>query len=252
MKIRIAQIKVIPKKGDLESNQRILFKILDKIARHKPDVVITPENYLDGYVVTESHIHRKNLAKFAINPKTSSYTAEISKWSAKHRSWFIYACTRKASQGCYNSALIINRKGKLIGIYDKVHCQAQDKKFIAGKSLPVFKSDFGLFGVMICADRRWPETTRTLALKGAKVIFNPTLGMCDERNRRMMQTRSYESEVFIAFTHGAQALVTGPKGKIYSDTESKKASFAITDIDLSDVPKIRSHLRDRRPDVYIK
>ena len=47
---------------------------------------------------------------------------------------------------------------------------------------------------------------RTLALKGARIIFNPTYGMHD---RHMMQTRSYESEVVIAFCHPAQSLVTG-------------------------------------------
>ena len=69
----------------------------------------------------------------------------------------------------------------MVGSYDKTHCQNTDAKYLEGRSLPVFQSDFGTFGVMICADRRWPETVRTLAAKGARVIFNPTYGMHDAR-----------------------------------------------------------------------
>ena len=83
---------------------------------------------------------------------------------------------RAAPEGVYNSALLYNRAGEPAGIYNKVHCRGHDRKFVAGGDLPVFGSDFGLFGVVICADRRWPETVRALALRGARIIFNPTYG----------------------------------------------------------------------------
>ena len=141
---------------------------------------------------------------------------------------------------------------KVTPISRQLHAN-HDVKYVPGQSLPVFDSDFGPFGVMICADRRWPETVRTLALKGARVIFNPTYGFHNEMNRRMMQTRSYESEVFIAFTHPAQSLVTDPTGEIVLDETSDAVNFAIVDIDLAQVVEVRAgpsaHLRDRRPDL---
>ena len=107
---------------------------------------------------------------------------------------------------------------------------------------------------MICADRRWPETVRTLALRGARVVFNPTFGMHDERNLRMMQTRSYESEVFIAFTHPEQALITGPRGQVVSNETSGDVTHAVCEVDLAEADEVRAapmaHLRDRRPEVY--
>ena len=108
-----------------------------------------------------------------------------------------------------------------------MHCQTHDLKYTAGGSLPVFGADFGPFGVLICADRRWPETVRTLALKGARVIFNPTYGMHDERNLHMMQTRSYESELFIAFTHPQQALLTAPTGQVICNETRDDVSFVV-------------------------
>jgi N-carbamoylputrescine amidase len=128
-------------------------------------------------------------------------------------------------------------------------------KFLRGEALPVFSAEFGTFGVMICADRRWPETVRTLALKGARILFNPTYGMSDERNLHMMQTRSYESEVFIAFAHPGQSLVTGPAGEVLCNQCDEHQSFALCEVDLSRADALRSspssHLRDRRGDLYL-
>ncbi len=255
MRIRIAQVKVYPLKGDLDGNHTRLLRVLEMIASHSPDVVITPEGFLDGYVATASYVTKETIAQYAIDPVRSPYVSDIATWAAHYNAWVVFGCARRESEDVYNTALIFDRAGEWVGTYDKVHCQTHDKKYRPGQSLPVFQADFGPFGVMICADRRWPETVRTLVLQGARVIFNPTYGMHDERNLHMMQTRSYESEVFIAFTHPAQALVTGPKGEIVLNEVSENVSFAITEIDLAEVDVARAgpsaHLRDRRPDVYV-
>jgi hypothetical protein len=78
--------------------------------------------------------------------------------------------------------------------------------------------------------------------------------MDDDRNLRMMQTRSYESEVFIAFTHPRQSLITGPRGQVVTDVRSPTAEVTVTSVDLAEVESARSgpsaHLRDRRTDLY--
>lgn len=254
MKISIAQVKVYPKKGDLNLNGNTLMAILKKLIPYKPDVVITPEAFLDGYVVTLDSISKDQLPEYAIDADESTYINGVTRWAQQNEAWAIVGCARKKGAEVYNSALIIDRKGTLVGSYDKTHLQRHDKKYTQGNLLPVFDSDFGLFGVMICADRRWPETVRTLALKGARIIFNPTYGMCDELNRYMMCTRSYESEVFIAFTHPHQSLITDPYGKIVCNNEKDGEDFTITQIELNEVERARSadlaHLRDRRSDVY--
>jgi predicted amidohydrolase len=86
----------------------------------------------------------------------------------------------------FNTALIYDRCGSLVGMYDKLHLQKHDLKYTPGRYLNVYESDFGTFGVMICADRRWPETARTLTLRAARVIFNPTYGMHGDLNLCMM------------------------------------------------------------------
>jgi predicted amidohydrolase len=255
-KIRIAQIRAVPEKGDLKGNHAKLMSILKDVARERVDVVVTPECFLDGYISTEPNVNAEKLRDYAIDPAKSTYVREVSAWARHSSAWVIFGCSRIAPEGVYNSALIIDRNGKLKGSYDKTHCQEHDRKYLAGQSLPIFNSGFGPFGIMICADRRWPETVRSLALQGARVIFNPTYGMHDARNLHMMQTRSYESEVFIAFTHPLQSLLTGPDGKIICNDIRNSAPYSISEIDLSEADAIRadssSHLKGRRPDIYYR
>ena len=177
-KIRVAQIKVYPQKGQMSANHRKLMGVLGDVERAgKVDVVVTPEGFLDGYVSTESSVTKTDMVNYAIDPATSEYALAASVWARRNEAWLIYGCVRKEKGQVFNTALIYDRRGSLVGTYDKLHLQKHDLKYAPGRHLNVYASDFGPFGVMICADRRWPETARTLTLRGARVIFNPTYGM---------------------------------------------------------------------------
>jgi predicted amidohydrolase len=250
-KIRVAQIKVYPDKGKMDVNYMKLMNVLNDIEKEVVDVVVTPEGFLDGYVSTEKSVTKADMVKYAIEPHNSKYSGAVARWAGQNKAWVIYGCTRKGREGVFNTALIYNRKGLLAGMYDKLHLQTHDHKYTQGKHLHVYESDFGLFGVMICADRRWPETGRTLTLQGARVIFNPTYGMHGELNLCMMRTRSYENGIYIVFTHPGQSLITNPRGAVVCNNEDEKKTYTITEIDLSKAPANKGgHIVDRRPDVY--
>lgn len=251
-KIRVAQIKVRPDKGKLQANQEKLMSVLGDVAKNEDiDVVVTPECFLDGYVSTEESVTKESIAKYAIDPLSSEYAEAISNWARENKTWFVFGCTRKAEDGIFNAALIYSRSGTLAGTYDKLHLQTHDRKYTPGKHLHIYESDFGLFGVMICADRRWPETARTLTLQGARVIFNPTYGMHNDLNLCIMRTRSYENGIFIVFTHPEQSLITDPGGDVICNNEDVKKTYIVTEIDLFKAPANRGgHVVERRPDVY--
>ncbi len=251
-KIRVAQIKVYPQKGQMAANHRKLMSVLNDIEKAgKIDVVVTPEGFLDGYVSTESSVTKADMVNYAIDPATSEYALEASAWAKRNGTWLIYGCTRREKDQVFNTALIFDRSGALVGMYDKLHLQKHDLKYTPGRHLNVYASDFGPFGVMICADRRWPETARTLTLRGARVIFNPTYGMRGDLNLCMMRTRSYENGIFIAFTHPGQSLITGPEGNVVCNNAEEAKTYVITEIDLSKALANKGgHLVDRRPDIY--
>ncbi|MCB1120997.1 MAG: carbon-nitrogen hydrolase family protein [Verrucomicrobiae bacterium] len=253
-KLRVATIRSYPKKGDLEANSKRLLEILERLAPQHPDVVVTPECFLDGYVVTRSEVNRKTVKQYGIDPDNSEIGKAVAAWAKAHQAWVILGCTRLVEKGASNSAVVFNRKGKIIGAYDKTHCRGHDQKFVVGDALPIFKADFGKFGVVICADRRWPETIRTLALKGAEIILNPTYGQCDEKNKWVMRTRAWESEIPIVFTHPRQSLVLDAKGEVLIDENDAMPGFSVCEVNLSSVRKLRADknafLNQRRPDLY--
>jgi predicted amidohydrolase len=252
--LTLVQIRAIPARGDRDGNFARLLDLLDDAARHQPDVVITPEGFLDGYLAADPETTADDIRAAAIDPDDSVFADVVGAWAGDHQSWVIFGCTRIVGRRGANTALIFDRRGRLAGMYDKTHLQSHDHKYATGHQLPVFASDFGTFGVLICADRRWPETVRTLALKGARVLFNPTYGMMGDFNTAMMRTRAFESEVFIAFTHVRQSLVTGPGGCVHCDECGDDDGISVTRIDLTEVDRTRegptSHLQDRRPELY--
>jgi predicted amidohydrolase len=252
--IRVCLLKAMPAKGDLAGNMDRLERLIGQIPEGRIDVLVTPEGYLDGYVSTEEDVDAASIAQYGVR-KGSTYLDRAAQIAVERGAWFVFGCIHNTAEGSKNAALVYSRQGQIVGRYYKVHCQSHDHKYVPGDALPVFEGEFGRFGVMICADRRWPETVRTLALQGARVIFNPTYGMHGERNRQMMQVRSYESEVYICFAHPQQSLITGPKGDVEAELVSNQDHYLIHDLDLGAVDQVRggpsAHLRDRRPDVYL-
>ncbi|MDP8217961.1 MAG: carbon-nitrogen hydrolase family protein, partial [Candidatus Theseobacter exili] len=84
--------------------------------------------------------------------------------------------TDKKFDRIYNRALLFDRKGKQIGHYDKIH--PYDHEILLngrtpGTEAPVFKTDFGVLGIMICYDSWFPDVAELLALKGAEIILFP-------------------------------------------------------------------------------
>jgi predicted amidohydrolase len=213
------------------------------------DVVVTPECFLDGYIASDPSTSAEELRRFAIDLRTSPYARDVSEWARTNAVWVVYGCSRLAGSGVLNSAVVYDRTGRIALIYDKLHLTDEDVKFVPGQALTAFDADFGRCGVMICADRRWPETARTLALQGSQIVFNPTFGFRGALNTCLMRTRSYENEIYIAFTHPSEALITNPLGRVICRETSRATRFVVTEIELGERRRF-SHLDYRRPDVY--
>jgi predicted amidohydrolase len=70
---------------------------------------------------------------------------------------------------------LIDSEGKIIGVQDKIHLfLAEKKSATAGDSFQIFKTEFANIGITICYDNVFPESSRTLALKNADLLFVPS------------------------------------------------------------------------------
>ncbi len=247
--LRLGLLRGIPVKWDLETNFRIFLDMLKIAAANQVDVFITPECWLDGYAAPDPSSTPEKLRRIAQELGTGPYLSQVADEARKNHMYVCFGFSSLEDGKIFNSAGLWNPDGKLLGVYHKTHLQTHDLQYSFGEALPVFASEYGPLGIMICADRRWPETARVLRLQGARLILNPTYGVSGENNEMWMRTRAYENQCYIAFTHPKVSLVLDPKGKVAAKSEEPGPAVLSCEIDLSKATE-DNHLRDRRPELY--
>jgi len=243
--------------GDPEANLTLLERLAKPLRDARVDVLITPEGFVDGYMVRLSDkCTRRKLLRRCVTGPDDPIIRRVARASKRLG---CYLCIGASERGpgnlIRNAAYLLDRKGQHVGTFYKVVPGAY---YEPGSDLPVFETDFGTVGIVICADRRWPEHMRCLRLKGAELILNPTWGWYGGGNTAIMQTRAYENGIPVCFTHPYQALVCGQDGGIAAVLESNVPSVLVHDLDLAANPqplindeKASSHpVQNRRPELY--
>lgn len=250
--MRLGLFQHVPKKWALDENFASFLRALDLASSQGVEVLVTPEAYLDGYAVVDPQSTRTRLfGEVAQVVGESPYLARVAGEAKGRNMSLAFGFTRKDGDRLFNAAGLWDAQGNLVGVYHKTHLQAHDLQFDPGEALPVFASPWGPLGLMICADRRWPETPRVLRLQGARLILNPSYGMCHEFNEWMMRVRAYENDCFIAFCHAQVGFVADPDGNLVGKLEGRDGEVLVVDVDLSRAPGDgRGHIRDRRPELY--
>ena len=143
---------------------------------HRLDILMTRFPWVQMVVFSE-------LAAFGPlpgNAQTLPGPAEeaFREMAVKHRSWLLPGSMFEAvEERVYNTASVIDPNGHVVGRYRKMFpFQPYENHVEPGTEFMVFDvPDVGRFGVSICYDMWFPETSRTLASMGAEVILHPTM-----------------------------------------------------------------------------
>jgi len=248
-KVAVAQMRGVPVKWDIDANMATFVAQAEAAGAEKPDIFITPECWLDGYAAPDAGSTREKLMAVAQPLTGSPYLDQVAELAKQYNMWICFGFSSLEDGKLFNTSGLWNRAGALAGVYHKTHIQTHDVQYDLGMGLPVWDSEWGKLGMMICADRRWPETVRALRVQGARLILNPTYGMSGEWNLKIMQVRAWENQCFIAFTHPEQTLMIDPGGTAITHVDSPEPGYTITTIDLTEA-KDDNHIRDRRPELY--
>jgi predicted amidohydrolase len=187
-------------------------------------------------------------------------TGKLFDFAARKKVWLAIGLYRPLPGGFLrNSLLVIDRQGKPVLTYDKIHLTAGEKNSLSpGDAFCCFDSEFGRIGLCICWDMQFPELCRILTLRGAKIVLCPTWGW----EEIYAGSRAYENGIYVA---GAMAVpydgtlqgirspssVIAPDGTVVVSGSSGKVEIVSCDIDLSrewEIRKIR--MEDRRPELY--
>jgi len=149
---------------------------------------------------------------------------------AKH-AWVVAGLYERSGGAVYNTAVLIDRSGALAGTYRKVYLPREEVEggLTAGSSYPVFTTDFGTVGLMICWDTQFADPARALALAGAELLLVPIAG----GNETLVKARAIENRVFLASSgYDYPTAVVDPDGHVLASAVTD-GTAALATIDLA-------------------
>ncbi len=183
-------------------------------------------------------------------------TARLGALARKHNSYLVAGIYERVGKVIYNTAVLLDRHGHLIGKYRKTHLPREEVEggLTPGNSYPVFKTDFGTVGLMICWDVQFPEPARAMALKGAEVILLPIWG----GSETLAKARAIENHVFlVSSSFDMKTFIVDPTGSVLAEATSE-VPVAVADLKLDEKivqpwlgdMKARTW-KERRPDIPV-
>lgn len=263
MRVAIAQLTTDKQKSaNLEKAKAYIRQAKEKGA----DFVIFPELYM-ALTMPGSGIRPADVAE----PLDGPFASGLAEAARHHHIYVVCGIYEKIDgdpERAYNTIVVFDRQGKLIHSYRKTHLydafSFKESKTIAPSDNPykVFQTEFGLIGLIVCYEVRFPEIARQFALQGADVLFVPaswvTGPMKEEHWEILVRARAIENTMFICGAdqvgniYAGRSLIVDPMGVILASA-GEEETLLVADLDLDRVKRVRQKLpsvRDRRTELY--
>ena len=204
-----------------------------------------------------------------------------------------YALLETAADGTrhrHNVQTLVERDGSIVATYRKVHIPGHehyepDRPFQhaeryyfepSSEGFGVWRAFGGLIGMMICNDRRWPESYRVMGLQGVEMIlcgYNTPIHYVPDpgqdilqgfHNALVMQSGAYQNGTWVVgvakggveegVASLAQSMIVAPSGQIVAQALTTDDELVVARCDLDWCAKYKGTLFDfdryRRPEVY--
>lgn len=282
-KFEIGLIQIALSK-DTNKNLQKAIDWISKAAKKGAKVICLPELFRSQYFCQSENIDYFNLAETIPGPSTEA----ISEIAKKGKVVVIVPVFEKRAPGVYhNSLAVINTKGKIAGIYRKMHIPDDpsyyEKFYFTPGDLGYksFNTEYGDIGTLICWDQWYPEGARLTALQGASILFYPTAIGWHPHEKKEHGKAQFESWQTIQRSHAiangvyvaaanrvglekensksagiqfwGSSFIADPQGVVIAQASVNKEEIVIAEVELNRIEYIRRNwpfLRDRRIDSY--
>jgi predicted amidohydrolase len=222
-RVRVAAVRFRPRRLESrEANVAAFVKLVDEKV-DRADLVVLPE----GMTVVGTGRSYVDIAEPVPGPTTESLGA----LARKKNAYIVAGLYERDGQAVYNTAVLIDRAGKLAGRYRKVYLPREEIEagLTPGDDYPVFATDFGRLGLMICWDLQYADPARALALGRAEVIALPIWG----GNTTLGRARAIENHVFLVSSgYDYPTEIVDPAGETVARA-ADEPGVAIAEIDLN-------------------
>ena len=268
-----AQFAVVP--NDIPTN---LYRCVYFLRRAVDDVgaklLVFPESITTGF---NPALNARDL--YELLPRTETMLTPVQQICKELKIHCVLPTYERGSKPgiVYNSAFLIDSRGRTLGVYRKTHLfpteRLSNKGWTTpGHRYPVFRTEIGTIGMHLCYDGDFPEISRILAVKGATILCRPAALMRNfeiwEASNKM---RAYENHVYhVAVnaigsdaahtTYFGHSMIVSPIAQtlalgravddlIYAEMDPnplQRVSYG------SDAPMLFDHLEDRNVKGYTK
>ncbi|MGD1837315.1 MAG: carbon-nitrogen hydrolase family protein [Nitrososphaeraceae archaeon] len=250
-----------------KENLEISLDFIQKAVKKKADFIFFPEFQM---MYSSKNQSLKELYDEAEILASSKFLNELKK-SAKRNKIGIVATMfekEKDSKKVFDTAITINKTGKIVSVYRKLHLYdafgfKESSKFLFGSKitkpidLQCIKS-----GIVICYDIRFPEISRILSLEGIEMLVVPSgwvYGtMKEEHWITMLKARAIENGIYVIAPNQVgnifcgRSTVIDPSGMVLTDL-GDRIGYQIVEIHKNRIKEIRKSLpllKNRRRDIY--
>ncbi len=275
-KVTVALVQMQMSSSQEENLQKAVAGIREA-ATKGAQMVALPELFLDPYFPREERAAVEWRAQGIPGPLTKKLGSAAKEAGVVLIGGSLY---EKADGRHYNTSVVFDRDGKLLGSYRKSHIPHdpgfyEKNYFTPGDTgFRVFDTAYGKIAVLICYDQWFPEAARIVALHGAGIIFYPTaIGTVDGVEQAegdwtgawvtAQRAHGIVSGVHVAainrtgtegdMTFFGTSFVSGPFGRVLGQASRDKEEILLAECDFAmneHVKKGWGFLQNRRPDLY--
>jgi predicted amidohydrolase len=255
-----------------------LLDLFEEAGESGADLVCGPEDMQQiGAYGLHINVNDPETGKILFNslavPVPGALTDKIAKIARRYNMYIIAPIYEEDGDLIYNTAVFFDRQGNIMGKHRKTLLPIMETWLVAtGDEYPVFKTDFGNVAIATCAEISYPEISSVYALKGADIIFNPTMAKDNKPGQSletapMFITRARDNSVYIApvvLGNDGNGIIDF-NGNVVAEAVGEENAVIMAEIDFSKervnkskwwetingTNNIRAmHVKSRRPDIY--
>jgi len=225
-KVKVGTVFLRPSGSTPENNLKLFCQKIDEAGKLGLDIVCLGE----AITMVGTSATVKDCAEKIPGPATE----KLGDAAKRNHIWVVAGLTELDGNIVYNTAVLLDRDGKIAGKYRKVHLPREEWKqgITPGHNYPVFQADFGIIAIQICYDWFFSEPEAIFALQGAEIIFAPTWGntLPDKDGKvdgeNTFRVRARDNGVYmVPSVYDGNSLVIDPMGRILASNNGKEGVF---------------------------
>lgn len=144
--------------GDHDKKLKQAVDLLETAGQRGVDIACLPEEF----------------AGCTAEPVPGPTTEAIAVMAKKHHMWIVCPIREQAGEHQYNTAVLIDRDGKLAGYYRKIYVFWNEGLHASKEGVKVFDTDFGRIAIFTCFDANFDELWQEAERKGAEMVLWPS------------------------------------------------------------------------------